>query len=193
MVRTIFRAALAGALALAFGAGLAAAESPKKGGILKFVVPDEPPSFDGHRETTFALIHPIAPFYSTLIRVDPENPTRRRLRVRPVHRDAEAGRRRQDLHLQDPQGREVPRRLAADRQGRARDLPAHHLPAAGRLERAQGAVQHGRERDGSRRRDGGVQAQVSLGRVPARRSPRPTTSSTRRRSSTRTSTGTRRT
>jgi peptide/nickel transport system substrate-binding protein len=50
------------------------AETPKKGGILKFVVPDEPPSFDGHRETTFALIHPIAPFYSVLIRVDPQNP-----------------------------------------------------------------------------------------------------------------------
>ncbi len=53
----------------------AAAEQPKRGGILPFVVPAEPPSFDGHRETTFALIHPIAPFYSTLIRVDPENPS----------------------------------------------------------------------------------------------------------------------
>jgi peptide/nickel transport system substrate-binding protein len=54
---------------------LAGAETPKTGGILKFVVPDEPPSFDGHRETTFALIHPIAPFYSVLIRVDPQNPS----------------------------------------------------------------------------------------------------------------------
>jgi peptide/nickel transport system substrate-binding protein len=51
-----------------------AAETPRRGGILNYVVPDEPPSFDGHRETTFALIHPIAPFYSTLIRVNPENP-----------------------------------------------------------------------------------------------------------------------
>ena len=50
------------------------AESPTYGGILTFVVPAEPPSFDGHRETTFALIHPIAPFYSTLIRVNPHNP-----------------------------------------------------------------------------------------------------------------------
>jgi peptide/nickel transport system substrate-binding protein len=65
---------LAGLLALPATIPLANAETPKKGGILKFVVPDEPPSFDGHRETTFALIHPIAPFYSTLIRVDPENP-----------------------------------------------------------------------------------------------------------------------
>ncbi len=60
------------AIALA-GPGSADA-APKKGGILKFVVPDEPPSFDGHKETTFALIHPIAPFYSVLIRVDPDNP-----------------------------------------------------------------------------------------------------------------------
>ena len=50
------------------------AESPSYGGLLTFVVPAEPPSFDGHRETTFALIHPIAPFYSTLIRINPFNP-----------------------------------------------------------------------------------------------------------------------
>ena len=46
----------------------------KKGGTLVFVVPDEPPSFDGHRETTFALIHPVAPHYSVLVRVDPQDP-----------------------------------------------------------------------------------------------------------------------
>jgi peptide/nickel transport system substrate-binding protein len=66
---------LAAAVALAVGmAGLQAQAAPKRGGILKFVVPDEPPSFDGHRETTFALIHPIAPFYSLLIRVNPDEP-----------------------------------------------------------------------------------------------------------------------
>jgi peptide/nickel transport system substrate-binding protein len=65
---------LAGLLALPIVAMPADAQTPKRGGILKFVVPDEPPSFDGHRETTFALIHPIAPFYSTLIRAEPENP-----------------------------------------------------------------------------------------------------------------------
>ena len=93
---------------------------PEEGRHLKFVVPDEPPSFDGHRETTFALIHPIAPFYSVLIRVNPDNPASTdRFRLRLVHRDAQAGRWRQDLHLQDPQGRQVPRRLGADRQRRA--------------------------------------------------------------------------
>jgi peptide/nickel transport system substrate-binding protein len=56
------------------GANALAADEPKSGGVLEFVVSDEPPSFDGHRETTFALIHPIAPFYSVLIRVDPDNP-----------------------------------------------------------------------------------------------------------------------
>jgi len=66
---------VAGLLAVPVAALPAQAQSPKKGGILKFVVPDEPPSFDGHKETTFALIHPIAPFYSTLIRVNPLEPT----------------------------------------------------------------------------------------------------------------------
>ena len=55
-------------------AGVYAAETPKRGGILTFVVPDDPPSYDGHRERTYGLIHPIAPFYSTLIRVNPKNP-----------------------------------------------------------------------------------------------------------------------
>ena len=67
---------VAAGLALAFGVvGPAGAQAPKKGGVLTYVVPAEPPSFDGHRETTFALIHPIAPFYSVLIRVNPENPS----------------------------------------------------------------------------------------------------------------------
>ena len=30
--------------------------------ILKFVVPSNPPTADGHRETTFGTIHPFAPF-----------------------------------------------------------------------------------------------------------------------------------
>ena len=66
---------LAAALAVAGLANPAVAQTPKKGGILKFVVPDEPPSFDGHKETTFALIHPIAPFYSVLIRPDSADPS----------------------------------------------------------------------------------------------------------------------
>ena len=53
----------------------AAAETPKRGGSLTYMIPaDAPPSFDGHRENTFATIHAVAPFYSVLIRVNPENP-----------------------------------------------------------------------------------------------------------------------
>ncbi|HTQ34042.1 MAG TPA: ABC transporter substrate-binding protein [Stellaceae bacterium] len=51
-------------------------ETPKRGGILTYVIPaDAPPSFDGHRENTFATIHAMAPFYSVLIRANPENPS----------------------------------------------------------------------------------------------------------------------
>lgn len=49
------------------------AQQPRAGGELVFPVPSEPPSYDGHREETFGLIHPFAPFYNTLLRVDPED------------------------------------------------------------------------------------------------------------------------
>jgi peptide/nickel transport system substrate-binding protein len=52
-----------------------AQEKPRPGGELVFVVPSEPPSYDGHQEETFGLIHPIAPHYSTLMRVDPFDKT----------------------------------------------------------------------------------------------------------------------
>ncbi|MGE0259976.1 MAG: ABC transporter substrate-binding protein [Alphaproteobacteria bacterium] len=73
-------AALGAALIAAAPAGAAgnskAAETPKYGGTLTYMIPaDSPPSFDGHRETTFALIHSVAPFYSTLVRINPENPS----------------------------------------------------------------------------------------------------------------------
>src|SRR5271156_5684240 len=52
-----------------------AEDTPKHGGILTFMIPaDSPPSFDGHRENTFATIHAVAPFYSVLIRANRENP-----------------------------------------------------------------------------------------------------------------------
>jgi peptide/nickel transport system substrate-binding protein len=53
----------------------AGAQQPRYGGELIFPVPSEPPSYDGHREETFGLIHPFAPFYSTLLRVDPTDPS----------------------------------------------------------------------------------------------------------------------
>jgi peptide/nickel transport system substrate-binding protein len=52
------------------------ADAPRRGGTFIFMIPaDAPPSFDGHRETTFATVHAAAPFYSVLIRVDPDNPS----------------------------------------------------------------------------------------------------------------------
>src|SRR5436189_4405920 len=48
-----------------------AQEKPRSGGELVFVVPSEPPSYDAHQEETFGVIHPMAPHYSTLLKVDP--------------------------------------------------------------------------------------------------------------------------
>jgi peptide/nickel transport system substrate-binding protein len=53
----------------------AAQDKPRSGGELIFVVPSEPPSYDAHQEETFGVIHPMAPLYSTLLRVDPFDKT----------------------------------------------------------------------------------------------------------------------
>jgi len=53
----------------------AADMKPKHGGVLNFVVPGKAPSYDGHIETTYAMVHRIRPFYSLLIRVNPDNPS----------------------------------------------------------------------------------------------------------------------
>src|SRR5438067_4385202 len=62
--------------ALALARTESAAETPKRGGTLTFMIPaDSPPSFDAHREETYATIHSAAPFYSVLIHVDPNDPS----------------------------------------------------------------------------------------------------------------------
>ena len=61
---------------MASGPFALAQEQPRSGGELIMAVPSEPPSYDGHREETFGLIHPIAPFYSLLLRVDPNDYTK---------------------------------------------------------------------------------------------------------------------
>ena len=89
---------LASGLGILLGTAAAAApateeEAPaKRGGVLTYTIPaDAPPSFDGHREGTFATLHSAAPFYSVLIRINPENPSSttdfvcaRRCRNRPT-------------------------------------------------------------------------------------------------------------
>ncbi len=70
-----FIAAVGMGMATVCGATSASiAGSPKSGGILNFVVPSNPPSYDAHQETTFGVIHPLAPAYSLLIRINPNDP-----------------------------------------------------------------------------------------------------------------------
>jgi peptide/nickel transport system substrate-binding protein len=65
---------IAGA-ALALAAPGWAGETPKRGGTLTYLIPaDAPPSFDGQRETTYATAHSVAPYYSVLVRINPDNP-----------------------------------------------------------------------------------------------------------------------
>src|SRR3954454_13099168 len=71
----LFAAAPAIAADPAVATDTKAAETPKRGGTLTFMIPaDAPPTFDGHRETTFATLQSVAPFYSNLIKPNPENP-----------------------------------------------------------------------------------------------------------------------
>ncbi len=74
MRRTVGTAALAALLGAAMVTTATAADVPKRGGTLTFMIPaDAPPSFDGHRETTFATAQSVAPFYSVLLRINPKN------------------------------------------------------------------------------------------------------------------------
>ena len=57
----------------ALTASSASAQTPRKGGILNFAVVASPPSYDCHSEITFGAVHPIAPHYSLLLRIDGAN------------------------------------------------------------------------------------------------------------------------
>jgi peptide/nickel transport system substrate-binding protein len=46
---------------------------PKRGGILEYAVDAEPPNFDCHANVTFAVLHVVAPHYSTLLKFDTAN------------------------------------------------------------------------------------------------------------------------
>ena len=69
-----------------------AQDKPRYGGELIFLVPSEPPSYDGHREGTFGMVHPLAPHYNTLLRIDPDRPDRHPAR-RPTWRSRGRSRR----------------------------------------------------------------------------------------------------
>ena len=72
--RTIASLLLGSVAGIGLCAQTATAEDVQRGGTLEFVVAGEAPSKDGHKETTYAIVHPYAPFYSLLIRVNPEDP-----------------------------------------------------------------------------------------------------------------------
>ena len=69
-VRIIAIAALAGSLAPLQSAW---AETPKRGGTLTYAVTAEAPTTDCHATTTYAAVHVLAPHYSLLLKVDPDN------------------------------------------------------------------------------------------------------------------------
>ena len=70
---------------------------------------------------------------------------------------------RADLHLQDPSGDQVPRRLAADLGGRQGHVRQDRVPARRHPQRPEGALHGCGARRGAGRGHGGVQAQVPLG------------------------------
>src|SRR5690242_15802405 len=76
MMRTGSLLCAIGLLLLAPIGPAGAAEAPKHGGTFSYLIPaDAPPTLDGHREGTFATLHATAPFYSVLIRINPDNPS----------------------------------------------------------------------------------------------------------------------
>jgi peptide/nickel transport system substrate-binding protein len=75
MRRSLGLCVAAAGICVAAAAAAGAEETPKYGGTLSYMIPaDAPPTFDAQREQTYATIHSAAPFYSTLIRVNPMNP-----------------------------------------------------------------------------------------------------------------------
>ena len=64
-------AILIGLLVTLAPAGVQAAETPRRGGVLLAAIAADAPSLDPHQETTFATIELVAPLYSTLLQIDP--------------------------------------------------------------------------------------------------------------------------
>jgi peptide/nickel transport system substrate-binding protein len=63
-------------LAAAYSPDAARAQAPatpRKGGVLTFAIAAEPPTYDLHATSTFAVMHRLAPHYSTLLRYEPGN------------------------------------------------------------------------------------------------------------------------
>src|SRR6202011_3876324 len=128
------------------------------------VVPAEPPTYDGHREGTFALVHPAAPHYNTLLRVDPTDKTGTKF----IGDLAESWTVSPDKRTYTFKLRHgvKPRRQRHDVQGRQGLLRQDHLPARGRRLEPPGRLQDGGGGGGAQPGHGGVPAEVSRGLDP---------------------------
>ena len=69
MKTLIVLSAAVSVLAAPLAAGPTQAQTPKRGGILNYAVVAELPTTDCHAATTFAMVHPVAPQYSTLLKI----------------------------------------------------------------------------------------------------------------------------
>ncbi len=67
MRTTVASAALAAVIACSTSA---VAQTPKRGGTLNFAISAEAPTYDCHAGNTYAVVHAVAPFYSTLLKFD---------------------------------------------------------------------------------------------------------------------------
>jgi peptide/nickel transport system substrate-binding protein len=67
------RLILPGLAALALDAGVADAQTPKRGGTLNYAISAETPTYDCAASDTYATLHFSSPFYSTLLRFDLAN------------------------------------------------------------------------------------------------------------------------
>ena len=129
---------------------------------------DAPPSLDGHRETTYATVHSAAPFYSTLIRVNPNDPSSTTDFVcdlcTAMPKPTDDGKTYTFKIRDDVQ---VPRRVAADRRRCGGELERDHPPAGRRHERARELFRHGRHGRRPRPDDRGVPSEVRDRRLSA--------------------------
>ena len=72
-MRSMWRLAITTTAVLGLVAGTALAQTPKKGGTLIYAVTGEAPTYDCHVTTTYTAVHVLAPHYSLLLKIDPDN------------------------------------------------------------------------------------------------------------------------
>jgi len=134
MKQSIFKAVVMTAVGVVFalaGTLSASAATPKKGGILNFVVGSKIPSYDGHIESTFGMIHPIRPFLQFAVPGQSGQPGRsNRLSVRCLRRQhTDRCKRRDRVHFQHSKGPPIPQWRTTECARCQGDLRQDHLSA----------------------------------------------------------------